>query len=1178
LLSGGTITNGSAALTSAAIVGETYGVRLGIHGAGKVVNFGTIANTSTTAGIGVFASGSATVSNGSAADTLASISGYYSGVRIAGTAASVVNFAGITATSTVGSGVYLRNGGTVTNGSATDTVASIAAGAFGIEITHARGTVSNFGTIAATSTVAARGIVLSEGGSVTNGSSNDKSAYILSDNRTAVYFGGNTASNLANFGTIKATGSLGKASGVSMLPGGTVTNGSASDTSATIIGERHGVYLRAQVASAVLNFGTIQGINNDGLDIYLGANLTNGSTADTVAHIVGSTGVYEGGASTISNFATISGSGTAIVLGKGGKLINGSGADTIAQVIGGTGLSDALAAATIANYGSIIGTNGSAIVLSAGGTVTNGSSTHTGARINATNVGISGNATAATVVNLATITGNNLGVGLGSGGRVTNGSTGDVTALINGGGGVSIGGVAGTVVSFGTITGSFSTGVNLSFGGSVTNGSASDKTALISGTNGVSATGVASTVANFGTINGTANNGVGLVFGGSLTNGSVTDTVASISGLNAGVVFGAHASGTLANFGTILCTDTTIGTASFAGVVAGSDAVVVNGAANSTVAVIAGYYAGIQIRGTAATVTNFGEVSASGTGGIGVYLSAGGTVTNGGPANKSASILSSDIGVEAAHHTGTVVNFGTIKGDGAVGRGVVLSVGGSVTNGSSADTSAYIGANNRNAVYAAGNVASTVVNFGTIKATGPANLSSGISVRGGGSIINGSNDDTKALIVGTNHGVYMSGIVAATVTNFGTITSPNKSAVDLYLGGHLINGSATDITARITGVSGAYLGGPSTVTNFGTISGTAGSALSLRGNSTVINGSATDKTATLNVGNIGAHSAIYSAIGTTTITNFGTVTSPTGSGIHLNLGGTIVNGSTADTTALISCASSPAIYIGAGQVSVTNFGTISGGSGIKTFTSGTTISATATVVNAGLISNLTGAAGTAIAFGAGNDRLVVDPGGSFVGTVSGGGGANVLELAAGTATVGAIGSKFTNFGTVVIDAGGNWTAAGTNIAGTVTNNGTLDIGASATFHVTAAVNPLSTGVFELSSASVLEVLADTGANNQMKFLGAGEVIIDHAASFGINVGHTTYTGPLIENFGTADKIDLADVASSGAVLNYSTTTGLLQVTVGGAGVATLAFDKASLGGSTFHAGADATNHLLLTRV
>ena len=110
------------------------------------------------------------------------------------------------------------------------------------------------------------------------------------------------------------------------------------------------------------------------------------------------------------------------------------------------------------------------------------------------------------------------------------------------------------------------------------------------------------------------------------------------------------------------------------------------------------------------------------------------------------------------------------------------------------------------------------------------------------------------------------------------------------------------------------------------------------------------------------------------------------------------------------------------------------------------------------------------------------------------------------------------------------------------------------------------------------MFADKGAFDQMQFLGAGEVIVDHAANFGINVGSTAYTGPLIENFGTADKIDLADVASSGAVLNYSTTTGLLQVTVGGAGVATLAFDKASLGGTTFHVGPDATNHLLLTRV
>ena len=508
----------------------------------------------------------------------------------------------------------------------------------------------------------------------------------------------------------------------------------------------------------------------------------------------------------------------------------------------------------------------------------------------------------------------------------------------------------------------------------------------------------------------------------------------------------------------------------------------------------------MQIRGTAATITNFGTVTASGTGGVGAYLSNGGIVTNGGPTNKSAAILSANIGVEAAHHTGTVVNFGTIKGDGTVGRGVVLSVGGSVTNGSSADTSAYIGANSRNAVYLGGRRRSHDRQLRHHQGHRPRQLQQ--RYFGPWGRLYHQRQHRR------HQGADRRQQPRHLYVRYRRLDRHQlrhhyqfrrQVSHHLYLGGHLINGSATDVTARISGASGAYLGGPSTVTNFGTMTGTAGSAVSLRGNSTVINGSAADKTATLNVvGNNGTHSAVYGT-GVTTITNFGTIISSTSSAIHLNTGGTIVNGSTADTTALIKGATGHAgIYFGTGQASVTNFGTITGGSGL-TFTNGT-ISATATVVNAGLISNLTGAAGTAISFGAGNDRLVVDPGGSFVGTVSGGGGSNVLELATGTGSIESIGSKFTNFGSVVIDAGGNWTATGTNAAGTVTNNGTLDIGASATFHVTAAVNPISTGIFELNSASVLEVLADTGANNQMKFLGAGEVVIDHAASFGINVG------------------------------------------------------------------------------
>jgi hypothetical protein len=1127
LLSGGAITNGSGTDTKASITGGLYGVKLGIHGAGTIHNFGTIASTSTTTGMGVLAVATAAVVNGSASDTTADISGYYSGVRIEGAGASVANFGKITATSTFGSAVYLRAGGNVTNGSATDTVASIGGVEFGVEVAHAAGTIINFGTIEGTGTQFARGIVLAAGGSVVNGSSLDKAAYILADNKNGIYTGGTAASSVVNFGTIRSIGFLSKDNGIAISPGGTVTNGSAGDTTAIIIGERHGVYIRAEVASAVNNFGTIQGLGNDGLSLYLGANVTNGSTADTTAVIKGITGIYQGGPDTISNFATIIGSGTAIALGRGGKVVNGSATDKVAEIVGATGLSGGVAAATVANFGTIAGTAGSAIVLTTGGTVTNGSAADTSARITGTNAGISSSATAATVANFATIIGNGgAAVGLAMGGSVTNGAAGDTTALISGGSdGVSIGGAVGTVANFGSISGPFNIGALLSFGGSVTNG-------------------------------GTA------------------DTGASITGANTGVQFGIHDAGTLANFGTIGSTSPVTGT----GVIAESDATVVNGATNSTAALITGYYDGVQIRGSAATVTNFGKIAAVSTFGVGVYLSAGGSVINGGAANTAASIASAEIGVEVAHIAGTVSNFGTITGTGPFGRGIVLEEGGSVTNGSSADTAAYIGANDHNAVYIGGAGSSSVVNFGAIKGTGPANLSNGVEIRGGGTVTNGSTADTKATISGTQHGVYIEGLVASAVNNFGTITSSAKSSVSLYLGGNVTNGAAADTTALITGASGVYIGGPGTVANFGTITGTAGAGVSMREGGSVTNGSATDKSATINVvGSSGTHPAIYDLAGVTTIVNFGTISSATSSAIHLDGGGTITNGSTADKTAtIIGTTGHPGIYTEVGTVTVTNFGTITGGNDGIAFTNGT-VSATATVINAGTISNAGGTAGTAITFGANNDRLVLDPGAKFIGTVSGGGGVNVMELAAGGAgTTGSIGSEFVNFGSVVVDSGASWTLTGSNSTGTVTDNGTLTVGSSASLDITGAVDPASTGLFQLSGSSTLEVSADQGTSDQMKFLGAAEVIIDHAASFGTNVGSTSYAGPLIENFGTNDKIDLKDVTLAGAALNYSTATGLLQITDGSTGLATLAFQNSSLGAGTFHIGNDSSGHILLT--
>jgi hypothetical protein len=250
---------------------------------------------------------------------------------------------------------------------------------------------------------------------------------------------------------------------------------------------------------------------------------------------------------------------------------------------------------------------------------------------------------------------------------------------------------------------------------------------------------------------------------------------------------------------------------------------------------------------------------------------------------------------------------------------------------------------------------------------------------------------------------------------------------------------------------------------------------------------------------------------------------------------------------------------------------VTGGSGVE-FGNG----ATGTVVNAGKIVSNAGSTGTAIAFATGTNRLVVDPGASFTGHVTTGGGPDTLELAAGTGTFSGIGSQFTGFGTVTVDTGATWTLTGANTAATVDNLGTLALAASGSLDVTSTVAAASTGTFELNTSSILTIAADPAAGDKMKFLGSGELVVANASSFGVNVGTTTYTGPLIENFVAGDSIDLSNVPEAGAVLNYSTATGLLQVTVGSTHPATLAFQTATLGSGTFEPGNDGSGHLLIT--
>jgi hypothetical protein len=310
---------------------------------------------------------------------------------------------------------------------------------------------------------------------------------------------------------------------------------------------------------------------------------------------------------------------------------------------------------------------------------------------------------------------------------------------------------------------------------------------------------------------------------------------------------------------------------------------------------------------------------------------------------------------------------------------------------------------------------------------------------------------------------------------------------------------------------------------------------------------------------------------------------------HIEAGGSVTNVAGGSVTG-----ASLGVYITGGGGTVVNFGSIAGTSNI-----GVDLKAGGSVSNAAGGSISAGGFGVAV-YGAGgtvtnagtifgsvhavdflnvaNNRLVVGPGAVFNGDVVAGGGANTLELAQGASTgsIGGIGSSFAGFGTVAVDSGANWTLTGSNTAGTMLNNGTLAVGVGGSLNITAAVNPASTGLFVLNTGSLLEIAADVGSGNQLSFLGSSEAIVDKASLFGTNVGQSTYTGPMIENFGIGDSIDLKDIDFAGVSLNYTSATGLLQVASGASNGASLLFQNSTLLAGTFHSADDGSGHTLIT--
>jgi uncharacterized protein with beta-barrel porin domain len=423
---------------------------------------------------------------------------------------------------------------------------------------------------------------------------------------------------------------------------------------------------------------------------------------------------------------------------------------------------------------------------------------------------------------------------------------------------------------------------------------------------------------------------------------------------------------TVTNAGTI--TGTTL-----VGVYLGAGGSVTNQAGGT----ISGFQAGVRIGGAASTVTNAGSIS--GTRGFGVYLHAGGVT------NQAGGAISGYVaGVDVSGGAGTVTNAGSITG----GFGVYLGAGGSVTNQVGGTISGFQGV-------AISGAAGTVTNAGTITGT----TLVGVYLGAGGSVTN----HAGGTISGFQAGVRIGG-AASTVTNAGSITGTRGFGVYLHAGG-VTNQAGGAISGYVAGVD--VSGAAGTVTNAGSITGGFGVYLGA-------GGSVTNQVGGTISGAV-AGVAISGAAGT--VTNAGSITGTGGLGVYLHAGGSVTN-----------------------QAG----GTISGGiDGVRVG------GAAGTVTNAGTI---TGGTDSVLFFGVGANVLTLQTGSVLNGAAVGStppGATNALILqGAGTAN-----NNFVNFTTLDVQASGLWSLGGTSTFGTATvSSGTLAVTGNLTSADTLMVN------------------------------------------------------------------------------------------------------------------------------
>ena len=817
---------------------------------------------------------------------------------------------------------------------------------------------------------------------------------------------------------------------------------------------------------------------------------------------------------------------------------------------------------TITSTGSVTSTGSSDAIDAPSGTAwqINNAGTISGV-VGTSAAGIYSPASGITIQNTGKISGHVAGLYLTAGGTIVNGATGQISAT--GSYGVYVSGAAATVTNLGTISGAWYA-VDLTFSSAsnrVVVAPGATFTGLVSGGNGVlelSGSGAAGTLS--GTIGGTS---------GSFENFSqlVVDAGAVWALSGALQITAVQLAGSLE-----VASDTT---SSSQIAFASGGKLIIDNAASFSGPVLSNFVAGDTIdihnfsaAGAAisynsatgvATITNSASQTATldfsaSTLGAGQLLAAsdGGTgidVTLGSSTAPAAPTITSP----ASGSTDTTTAEPTISGTGVAGDTVTLSIdgGASVTttvqsNGSWSYTPTSPLSN------ASHTITATQAASGGPSSTAATDTFT-VNVSGGGQTISSTVTGPFTLSASSNPlTITSAGSVNTTASGADGIDGDSSAAWS-------INNAGTVSSSQRYGIS--LHGAGSSILNSGSISGYSGSGgygVDLEDGGSVSNAGA---------GSIsGGEDGIFVNGAAGTIINSGRIISSFDDGIGLFGGGSITNNAGAMIQAPTSGGFGPAaVYIPNGSAHVINDGSISGQYGVYLGVAGT-------VENAGTISGTSSAVDFAVSSSA--NQLIVDPGAVFSGSVNGNGG--VLELTAGTGSIGSIGSSsFSGFQTLIDDPGGDWTLTGSNSIANVTDNGSLVVAGS--LHVSTAVSSTSTGQFDLQAGGLLEVAADAAANSQIDFLGASQLTIDNAALFGTGVGGSSYAGPLLENFVTGDTIDLHSFSATGAALLYNPADGLLQITNGSSQVATLDFQNSTLGTGSFSFASDGSGGIKITR-